>query len=323
MKKLTMIASAAVAALALTAPAGAEIPLSSRGTSGTDAKGIGIDVEQGILIVKVSNISGTGDWRDRLLEHNSQGFSLQMEGGVQCKSNHGITRAGLFVGGAEAQVFIPSGMPRERYFTDEYFISPSAFKEGEGTIGFDPIAIVERALDDHMADGGHPVDFLRQDHSFQVWLEPEFRAVCTQKVGGGAATGGLWHDQAVAEGAVKVIVHYNGDKYLASGRARSGTSTSGSNTGNPPARTTTRPERAPIETQSRPLRTSRVETEGQSYDTRDIEAEMNMEAVADAPAEREARSGGLKKTAGSFLGGLLRGKKVKDAAIDATFGEES
>lgn len=327
MKTAEMIAAVGLAVTALAVPAHAEVPLGSHGTAGSDAKGIGIAVEQGILVVTVSNASGSGDWRDRIMEHNSQGFSLQMEGGVQCRSSYGISHGSLFVGDVEAQSFTPSNLPRERYFADTYFVSPAAFGEGEGTIGFDPVAVVERALADHMAKGGHPVDFLRKDHTFPVWVQPSFRAVCRKKVGMSAATGGYWNRQAVADGGVKIIVQYSGDPTLSSGRARGSTSTNGGNTQGPPARTTGSGQRRPAGIRAPDTSAS----EGTTMTDLSTIKTMDKSGVSEAEETRpdaqpeeaqEKPRGGFRKAATSFLGGLLRGKKPKDAAIDAVLGEE-
>lgn len=358
MNRIALLSAAAIA-LGMPSIGQADVSLGSHGTSGSRAKGIGIAVDQGIYIFNVSNASQSRNPAQRKLVHDSTGFRIDVEGGVQCKTGNGIVRAGLFIGDTNPSTYTPSGKPRERHYADSLFVPVYAMREGEGGIGFDPVAVVERALEEHVAKGGDAADFLRRDHSFTAYVKPQFKGVCRKKIGGGADTGGYWYEAATAEASVKMTVVYVGDpdigkpERVASKAKRatpkpdrvaprtddpqasaSGYIKIGDIKGNAAksadgavitytgieARSNADKDRA-ADGGFRPPQTTSAFRGDVTVESGDVNGTVEPEREPESESD-SASGNGLMRGAKSLLGGLLRGKKVKDAAIDAVLGEE-
>ncbi len=198
------------AGLLASVPVWAKVSLSSRGTHGSDAQGVGLKAETGIVIVNVRNTSTSKDPKNVNLAHDSNGFELDMKGGVRCKFNFGVTRAGFFLGGKELRYFSPKGKPREKHYNTQQFIPASQFKKS----GLDPVKVVYDAMYKHIDKGGSKTGFLRKDRNFTVELEPEFKGRCVKKVKFKFDSGGLYHRAAKTSDKVKVYVRYAGDADL-------------------------------------------------------------------------------------------------------------
>ncbi|TXC68328.1 hypothetical protein FSZ31_11690 [Sphingorhabdus soli] len=322
MKKIVYL-SAATIALGLSGAALANVSLSSHGTAGSRAEGIGIAVDAGIIIINVANSSQSTAPAKRKLAHDSKGFDIDVEGGVRCKFGSGITRAGAFIGGTDAGAHTPSGKPRERYYADTIPIPAKALHEGTGGIALDPVAIVERALKDHVAKGGDAAAFLRHDHAFSINVPAEFKGVCRKKIGGGPDTGGYWYQAATAATTFKVTVNYVGDPDIGKAKGVAARPSAAPKPGQRVAPPAKEPQAAVY------MKYDGIKGEA-AADDHDIDSrgdgdDGDVATRRVRPPENDAAQpeagGGLLRGAKSLFGGILRGKKVKDAVIDAALGE--
>jgi hypothetical protein len=83
----------------------------------------------------------------------------------------------------------------------------SAIKNGPADLRFDPVALFNQKLQQHVNGGGNKVEFLRQDHTFSVERPISLGAHCafTQK-GNNTTYGGAWETVMVT-----LTVQYKGD----------------------------------------------------------------------------------------------------------------
>lgn len=179
------------------------------------------------LFVTVENTSGSAFAGNRKLLVTSDAPTVYLEGEVLCGVNsHGfgdLTAVGAVFGdpswfdattlwnqaGASVQV-MPAGIG----MADTGFNFPYTFPTGESeslvSLGlFQPVFVVESALQQHVADGGTAENFLRLDRVIEVPLTFFLTATCSMHTNGDGYT-----DTVYDSTAVTAYILYKGDPDL-------------------------------------------------------------------------------------------------------------
>ena len=188
---------------------------------------------------------------------------------------------------------------------------------------------------------------------FTINVPTEFKGVCRKKVGAGPATGGYWYEAATAATTFKVTVNYVGDPDIGKPKRASakplaapkpdrrakapkaaGTrkvdavkAAASADDGGSDPRTNADVDRGtgagfqPMVATTAARGGVRVATGDIDGDGANDEGEAPRTSAVENDDTAQPDRGGLLRGAKSVLGGLLRGKKVKDAVIDAALGE--
>ncbi len=92
--------------------------------------------------------------------------------------------------------------------TNDFVVPLSAVKNGPADLRFDPVALFNQKLQEHVNGGGDKVAFLRQDHTFSVERPISLGAHCyfNQGLGNNDTEGGAWETVMVP-----LTVQYEGD----------------------------------------------------------------------------------------------------------------
>lgn len=190
--------------------------------------------------VTIQNVSANKHVNSVQIEPMQQNVSLSMSAWVSCEKPPYSYHSGLrekatkmyygVLGLAHGQVWVQNVLYEKQYkpsyafwkpkgvsnFTEketvsvnqaDFVVPLSAIKNGPAELRFDPVAIFNQKLQEHVNGGGDKVAFLQQDHLFSVERPISLGAHCYfRKSVNKSSVGGAWETVMVP-----LTVHYKGD----------------------------------------------------------------------------------------------------------------